>query len=347
MVPEEIYRPPFSGAYRYIRRPDFRRSRFVTPRRSDRPIHLTPRGPYRSRYPIPWHQDLENFKDPDIKMKAMDLEDPSKDIHGSVLEIRTPTKQQSAQMSSPPTLERRSYTPSPIAEATPSREPRRPSDIWETRYILEQRLLMSPPSTKPSAISFFTDHPTKLTRESAHSPRKVTSAYSPEGIFGTGPERKAELRQLEVRFAQIWRREVIKMKWERHAMDHQGYLEIEEKEMKIHLQRHHVPGTLFVCSEGGSLDINDPSNIFPDVYYQIVDAPGQEFVRCENMYDLKIDVEVQGGDSRISLEGIDGDLFMVEIENGESELRIKGKGLPRDYEGSFRGDLIIRLVKSK
>ena len=128
-------------------------------------------------------------------------------------------------------------------------------------------------------------------------------------------------------------------------MDHQGYLELEEKEMSVQLQRHHTPGWFFVCAEGGSLDINDPSGVFPDVYYQIVDKPNQEFVRCGNDYDLRKEVAVSDDETLVSFKSVDGDIIEVDLEAGELQVRIAGKGMSRDYEGVSRGDLILDIVK--
>jgi len=278
-------------------------------------------------------------------MEPMEIDDEN--TTALTQEMQTPRKQILTDPVSPPTLQGRHLDPPSTPDATPTKTPIKLHDIWQTRYLLEQRLLNSPPGTKPFAISFLSDDGQHV-RESANTPRKITGAYSPEQIFGTASERKAELRPLEATFQQIWKRGALRRKWERFAMDHQGYLEIEEKEMKIQLQRHHVPGMFFIYTEGGSLNINDPTHVFPDVYYQLVDAPDQEFVRCrDNLYDLKREIKIHEGETVVSFEGIDGEAITVEFENGESEVTIKGKGMARDYEGSSRGDLVLNLVKTE
>jgi hypothetical protein len=250
-------------------------------------------------------------------------------------------------LSSPPTLKASSQDLPSTADTTPTEAnvDRKPQDIWKTRYLLERRLLSSPPNSKPVAIFFFTDKRLELTRESPNTLRRITRAYSVDQIFGTAPARKAHLRPLVVTFRQIWERERLNVSWEQHGTDHQGYLEIEERELGVQLQRHHVPGLFFVYLEGGNVDINDPCDRLPDVYYQIVDASNQNFVRCENVYDLKMDIMASEGQTEVSFEGIDGERITACVE-GHSQILIKGKGMSRDYEGSSRGDLIINLIQS-
>jgi len=127
------------------------------------------------------------------------------------------------------------------------------------------------------------------------------------------------------------------------GQDHQGYLEFQPQEMKMQLQRHHVPGTLFFAPEAGDMSIMDPSPIPPDVCYRLVDAKGQDFVRCHNLYDLRRTVEIGDGQSEASIKGIDGDEITFKIA-GEKQIRIEGKGMPKDWEGTKRGDLIVELL---
>ena len=134
-------------------------------------------------------------------------------------------------------------------------------------------------------------------------------------------------------------------KWTRRGQDHQGYLQFEDKDLTIQLQRHHIPGTLFTASEAGDYDINDDSVTAPDVCYRMVDAPGQEFARLDSIYDLKRIVEVEEGNREIIFEGIDTKEIKVEILETNC-VRIPGAGMPRDPEGGSRGDLIIEIVRS-
>ena len=120
-----------------------------------------------------------------------------------------------------------------------------------------------------------------------------------------------------------------------------GYLLFEDQELKIQLQRHHTPGTLFFAPEAGDLNINDPSMIAPDVCFRMADATGQEFTRCEKCeYDLKRTVEVEEGQLEVSFLGIDGKEIKFEIE-GRKIVRVEGEGMPRNWEGTNRGDLLV------
>lgn len=121
---------------------------------------------------------------------------------------------------------------------------------------------------------------------------------------------------------------------------------IEEMECKIQLQRHHIPGTMFITPEGGSLDINVMSSMCPDVYFRLVDAEGQEFTRSEkNKYDLMRRVDVEEGQTNLVFTGIDGCEIKVEIERGEGSQRLVGHGMPRIWDGTNRGELIVEFVK--
>jgi hypothetical protein len=215
-------------------------------------------------------------------------------------------------------------------------------------YFLEQARLSAGPESKPRSIYFFTDDRTKGVTESRSSARKFTSAYSPEEIFGTAAERSAHVRALPVTFSQIWKREMIVMKWENMSQDYDGSLVIDGQECKAQLQRHHIPGTLFCVPEGGNLDINFNTPICPDVYYRLVDAEGQEFKRrVGHLYDLKRRVEIAVGQQRVAFMGIDGTEIQVEIIKGEQFQRVAGHGMPRKYDGTNRGDLILEFVTIK
>lgn len=139
---------------------------------------------------------------------------------------------------------------------------------------------------------------------------------------------------------------MILKKWIRHSQDHHGALELENQEFKIQLQRHHVPGTFFVARDGGSLNINVLSLVFPDVYFRMVDMEGQEFKRSlENVYDLKRRMEIAESQTIVVFKGIDGAEITVEIEGKSSSCRLRGHGMPRKWDGSDRGDLLIELVR--
>ena len=123
---------------------------------------------------------------------------------------------------------------------------------------------------------------------------------------------------------------------------------LKPKSPKIQLQRYHIPGTLFIELEAGEFitDSKFPSPIAPDLYFILVDKPGQGFVRCENLYDLRKTIKVKEGESiSVSFEGIDGKEIKVEI-GGSKEIRLSGQGMPRNWDGSERGDLVIEIVTS-
>jgi hypothetical protein len=139
---------------------------------------------------------------------------------------------------------------------------------------------------------------------------------------------------------------MIVKNWERQSWDHDGWMVIEEQECKVQLQRHHVPGTLFSVPEGGSLDINFATSVCPDVYYRLVDVEGQEFKRSlGNLYDLTRRVEVEEGQTKVSFVGIDGSEIQVEIDGKKESQRLLGHGMPRNWDGTSRGDLILEFVR--
>lgn len=91
------------------------------------------------------------------------------------------------------------------------------------------------------------------------------------------------------------------------------------------------------------MSIMDISTVAPDVCFRLVDAEGQNFVRCSNKYDLRCTEEVEEGQLEASVKGVDGEEIMFNIA-GTKQVRIPGKGMPKDWEGKYRGDLIIDLV---
>ena len=231
----------------------------------------------------------------------------------------------------------------PAPPAPPVKPPTAPTDPWRIQYCIEKERL-SPRDSKPSSLLFFTETQEKTTRESKHNLRKITNLYPHENLFGLGAPTKVHLRQVQVTFSQIWNRHVIIERWKRQGQDPEGYLVFEDQEFKIQLQRHHVPGTLFFAPEAGDLSINDPSMIAPDVCFRMVDVPGQDFTRSESCeYDLKRMVEVEEGQLEASLFGIDGREIKFEIE-GRKFVRVEGEGMPRNWEGTDRGDLLIEIV---
>ena len=230
-----------------------------------------------------------------------------------------------------------SSSPPSSPHSSPSRSGPRSISPWKIQYHIEKE-----PFSKPSSLLFFdADHPEKFAIERKSAPRPITNIYPAERIFGTGPSRKVEIRQVEVTLSQIWNREVIIKQWERKTQDSEGYLLFEGREMKIQLQRYHVPGALFFSVGGGDLSINDPLNA-PDVCFQMVDAPGQEFVR-DKLYNLKCKVEIEEGQYEASVLGIDGKEITFEI-GGRKRVRLFGEGMSRDWEGRNRGDLLVDIV---
>lgn len=268
--------------------------------------------------------------DPDRHIK-MEAEDKSQ---------RT-TSPPTPQNSTPPKSKSSSHSPTPRCPTPPSK-PIIPTDPWRIQYCIERERLSTPTESKPSSFLFFTSSPEKCNKESKHTLRKITSVYNQDNIFGTAPARKVHLREIKVTFHQIWNRSVISERWERQGQDFQGYLLFEEQELKIQLQRHHIPGTLFFATEAGDLNINDASVVSPDVCFRMVDAPGQEFSRCDS-YDLKRTLEIEEGQIEVSFMGIDGKEINFEIE-GRKQVRLPGEGMPRNWEGTNRGDLIIEFI---
>jgi len=234
----------------------------------------------------------------------------------------------------------------PPTSPPPSGKPAGPREPWRIQLCLEKERLLIPAESKPSALLFFTTDITKPTRESKSDPRNITKVYRPDELFGTAPARKVHLREIPVTFSQIWNRHTFIQKWTRHGQDHQGYLQFENKELKIQMQRHHVPGTFFTASEAGDYDINDDSITPPDVCFRMVDAPGQDFSRLDSIYDLKRIVELEDGEREITFKGVDGKEIKVEIAE-TNHVRIPGAGMPRTAEGGNRGDLIVEVVRSQ
>jgi hypothetical protein len=252
--------------------------------------------------------------------------------------ISIPEHQNMTPQSSSPPFHPSSTTPPPTP---PLKSSTVTTDPWRIQYCIEREHL-SPRDSKPSSLLFLT--PKKITRESKHSLRKITKLYPPENLFGLGTPRKAHLREIRVTFSQIWNRNVIVERWEQQSQDSEGYLSFEDQQFKIQLQRHHTPGTLFFATGAGDLNINDPSMSAPDVCFQIADAPGQEFIRSERCeYDLKLTVEVEEGQLEASFLGIDGKEIKFDIK-GRKIVRVKGEGMPRNWEGTDRGDLLVEIV---
>jgi hypothetical protein len=76
----------------------------------------------------------------------------------------------------------------------------------------------------------------------------------------------------------------------------------------------------------------------------LTDKLGQDFVRCENLYDLKKTVEMEEGQSMLlSFEGIDGKEIKVDI-GGSNEIRLSGQGMPRNWDGLERRDRVIDII---
>ena len=256
--------------------------------------------------------------------------------------VRQPStsKASSTSSSSPETTPKKTSTP-PLSGRYVA-----PGEPWKIQLCLEKERLLIPQESKPSALLFFTDDITRVTRESKSDGRILTKVYHPNELFGTAPPRKVQLREIPVTFSQIWNRHTFLQKWTRQGQDHEGYLQFEDKELKIQIQRHHVPGTLFTATEAGDFDINDDSLTPPDVCYRMVDAEGQEFFRLDSVYDLKRIVKVEDGEREVTFEGIDGKEIKVDIA-GTNGVRIPGAGMPRNSEGGSRGDLIVEVVRSQ
>lgn len=252
----------------------------------------------------------------------------------------SPTTSHSIQSSRPPPRDdtpHRITTP-PLKSSHPSTDP------WRIHYCIEKERLSAPTDSKPSALLFYADNPNKFSRESKSTTRKFTNLYHPDHIFGTAAERKVQLRDLRVTFFQIWNRGALLLQWDRQCQDAEGYLALERRELRVQLQRHHVPGTLFVAVEAGDLNINDSSLVAPDVYFRLVDAAGQDFVRSDScVHDLKATIEIEEGQFEGSITSIDGKEIKFEIA-GRQYVCIPGEGMPRDWEGLNRGDLIVEVI---
>jgi DnaJ-class molecular chaperone len=80
------------------------------------------------------------------------------------------------------------------------------------------------------------------------------------------------------------------------------------------------------------------------VYFRLVDAPGQMFVRGRSPYDLKMKAEVEEGQLEVVVKGVDGEDIKVDI-SGQTCINVPGKGMPQDWQGGDRGDLIIEVTR--
>jgi DnaJ-class molecular chaperone len=137
---------------------------------------------------------------------------------------------------------------------------------------------------------------------------------------------------------------VVWQKWDVVRQDKDGWLTFEEKGVKMQVQRHHGPGTLFFVAEGGDEGILEEWTAAPDVAFRLVDADGQQFMRVDK-WDLQTEFHQGGGDCEEGfVVGIDGREVKFEIEEGGRQIRIEGEGMPKDWEGKQRGDLIVDLV---
>jgi DnaJ-class molecular chaperone len=54
-------------------------------------------------------------------------------------------------------------------------------------------------------------------------------------------------------------------------------------------------------------------------------------------------VEVEEGQLETIIEGIDGQLITVEVLD-QQRVRIPGHGMPKDWQGKDRGDLIVIIT---
>jgi hypothetical protein len=217
-------------------------------------------------------------------------------------------------------------------------------DPWNLEYRKEKQSLQGDRKNKPSILDFFTDDPLKAVRERRSTPYGITHLYKTDEIFGEGKPHRIHLRDYPVTFEQIWQRANRLEKWERLNQDDRGELIIEDMKCQIQLQRHHLPGSFFIEREGGSLDINVPSKIPPDVYFRLVDAEGQRFARCATkVHNLKMTVEIEEGQAEVIIRGIDGEDFTVDIRHPTS-VTIPGKGMPKDWSGTKCGDLILDVL---
>ena len=298
--------------------------------------------PPRQRFPAPECSFIDMLEENAVRMNSYSLHNSN----GIDLE----EKSQGQVSTLPPQNITFTKSPSPSHPCSSTRPPTTPpksltvpTDPWRIQYCIERERL-SPRDSKPSSLLFFTKTSNKTTIESKHNLRKITKLYPPENLFGLGAPRKIHLRETRVTFSQIWNRHVIVERWERQGQDSEGYLLFEDQQLKIQLQRHHTPGTLFFATGAGDLNINDPSMIAPDVCFQMADATGQEFTRSEKCeYDLKRTVEVEEGQLEVSFLGIDGKEIKFDIE-GREIVRVEGEGMPRNWDGTDRGDLFVEIV---
>lgn len=155
-----------------------------------------------------------------------------------------------------------------------------------------------------------------------------------------------EVRDVPVTFSQIWNREVIWRKWDAIRQDDDGWLDFRECTLKIQLQRQHGPGTLFFVQEGGDESVlEEEGTAAPDVGFRLVDADGQRFTRVDK-WDLQTTVYGSCcGEG--ALIGVDGREIRFEIEEGARQVRIAEEGMPSDWEGKSRGDLIVDIVSQQ
>jgi len=110
----------------------------------------------------------------------------------------------------------------------------------------------------------------------------------------------------------------------------------------MQLQRQHGPGTLFFVQEGGDESVlEEEGTAVPDVAFRLVDAAGQRFTRV-NKWDLQTTVYGSCGEGVVI--GVDGKEIRFEIEEGARQVRIAEEGMPSEWEGKWRGDLIVDIV---
>jgi hypothetical protein len=251
--------------------------------------------------------------------------------------------QQPQQSQTPPDPPSQAPSPPQITPPLPIARKATP-DTFRIHHLLEKERL-TPCDQKPNALHFFNAPSTETITESKFTAHRLFSnAYTPNQLFGLAPSRKCEIREVPVTFLQIWNREVLWRKWDVVRRDEDGWLTFEEKGVKMQIQRHHGPGTLFFVGEGGDEGILEEWVTAPDVAFRLVDADGQRFRRFDK-WDLQ--TEFQRGEEACGegfVVGIDGREVKFEIEEGGREVRIEGEGMSKDWEGKQRGDLIVELV---
>jgi len=116
--------------------------------------------------------------------------------------------------------------------------------------------------------------------------------------------------------------------------------------LKIQLQRQHGPGTLFILQEGGDENVlYEEGTAVPDVVFRLVDAAGQLFTRV-NKWDLQTTVYGSCCGEGLVI-GVDGREILFEIEEGARQVRIAEEGMPSDWEGKSRGDLIVDIISQQ